>query len=313
MAAQGSGTSGVTKPDSSVRTPIKSISDVVLKLSIRSQDVFPFEKLPPEIRNQIYRLALLTVGPIAISRRVNKRKQVIRRFHHCVHSSFSVCARCSKAHYHEEDYVLGASTITLRGKQKRKTSMHTACAGALIRTNRQTSQEAASVLYGQSKFVFATAGAFEQFCRTTRRFTVYLEDVTIKDVHLPAHTDILKALANKCKLQHLNLKGSSGSYHYVDVPSLLSMIRPLITKPGTVGCVCGARPSGSCSCRTAEQLRVFTAINFSDFNWAKDGPNDVERKDIVEQAWLEWAKRQKTKQKAQKERRRLEAKNSFQR
>ncbi|KAK3660909.1 hypothetical protein LTR56_000667 [Elasticomyces elasticus] len=305
MAAQGSGTSGVTKPDSSFRTPIKSMSDVVLKLSIRSQDVFPFEKLPPEIRNQIHRLSLLTDGPIAVSRHVDITKQA-SGLSTCAHGFYHLCTSCKKP----EEHLLRASTIVLQGKQKRKAPMQTAYTGALVRTNHQFCEEAADILYGQNQFIFATPSAFDQFCDRIHRFTSSLKDVTIKDVHLPAHTDILKVLAENCKL-NLKIKGSSSRTLYVDAPSLLRMIRPLITKPGTVGCVCGARPSGSCSCRTAEQLRVFKAINFSDFNWAKDGPNDVERKDIVEQAWLAWAKSSKSKQKAQKERRLLEAK-SFQ-
>ncbi|KAK5688336.1 hypothetical protein LTS10_000314 [Elasticomyces elasticus] len=310
MAAQSSESNEVaTLAVSTVGPHRKQTSRVMVKPGIHSQDVFPFDKLPTELRVKIYRLAILAPGPIVLSRQINARKQMAKK-NECVHqhSAYGACLSCQQSLY-EEDYLLRANVTVLHGKQKRKASVQKASACAVVRATYEAHKEIASILYGHNTFVFATAGVFEQFCRMTRRCTKDLENVTIKDIHLPAHTYILKALVGNCKLRRLELRGATGQNHYVDIPSVVCMIWPLITKPGTNGCVCEALPNDSCICRTAEQQRLFGIIDFSDFNWVGGQPKGLGWKDLVEHEWLVWTKRQKSKQKAQKERKQLRAKN----
>ena len=222
---------------------------------------FRLMALPPELRNRIYREALVASGPIHITRKKNKANPGRGRIN-CIHlTGNNVCVPCHTNH-HKDDYLLEVSIAVLGGVSGRKkciVPLHAHYSSALTRATRQIKNEAHEILYAENAFEFADPASFEMFCNRIGGSGALLWNVTIHG--FDGHTDKLAALHPDCKLHELVLEGK-----YPEWPGgwpltgILRTILPLVGKRGTKGCYCEAGDEEYCTCRTAEQQRAFDVL-----------------------------------------------------
>ncbi|KAK0254318.1 hypothetical protein B0A54_04450 [Friedmanniomyces endolithicus] len=277
---------GKTKMKSEGRSPA---------LLILLKHTFPFERLPPELRNNIYRLVLVTVeGPIEITGHINVEKRGLKRQPcTCCTTIPSKCARCTRLE-ETETYKLEVKTLAIQAnKCRRKPLMKKAYGGAIISVNRQAHKEAAAILYGENAFVFGCNAVFQRFCTKIGRKIALLRNIEIQSLTLPSQCGAFSILPAECKLERIKIGPSD--VKYVDLKDIFRLVRPFITKPGTQGCRCMAPSNGRCHCRTAEQKRLFACVDISTYDnylhWDYSGGEDRTASVLLERAWNEYVSR----------------------
>ncbi|KAK0946517.1 hypothetical protein LTR29_001985 [Friedmanniomyces endolithicus] len=234
---------------------------------VQSKHAFPFDKLPPELRNKIYRLVLVTAeGPIEIIGRINvKHRDLSRQPCSCYRRTLFECSRC-KGLAETEAYDFEAKTLAIGGKKsRRKPLMKKAYGGGVLSINRQAHQEAAAILYGENVFVFSSYSVFQRFSNKIGRKIALLRDIEIMNLPPRSGADFFSTFPTDCTLQRLKIWASSALF--IGPNSVLKLLLPLIAKSGTQGCRCESMTNGTCFCRTAEQEREFACIDVSDFDW----------------------------------------------
>ncbi|KAK0278161.1 hypothetical protein LTR35_009484 [Friedmanniomyces endolithicus] len=191
---------------------------------VQSKHAFPFDKLPPELRNKIYRLVLVTAeGPIEIIGRLSAENLRVKRLK-CIcgkTKGASRCERCSLIRATTRNNTVEAKTLATREDgRSRKALMKEAYGGG--RSN----------LYGENAFAFDNHSVFKRFCYQIWSKRDLLRDITLKGLNLLAHCDAFCILPAECKLQRVKicLPSLDRNLEYV-----FELLKPLITKPGTPG------------------------------------------------------------------------------
>lgn len=117
--------------------------------NVTGRDIFPFQKLPPEIRNTVYGYALVHEVPIRVRVRTAGPK---------IAAAIQV-----KASLYTRDQ---------RGRQRENQMIWVSFAGergtGLLRTNKIISKEALPVLYGQNTFSFGSAWTLRDFMKQAK-------------------------------------------------------------------------------------------------------------------------------------------------
>ncbi|TKA77396.1 hypothetical protein B0A55_03236 [Friedmanniomyces simplex] len=276
--------------------PTKTITKVPSNAGHRhTKHTFPFEELPPELRNNIYRLVLVTAeGPIEVTGHINLEKRDIKRQPcSCRKTKPSKCLRCKELQ-ETETYKLRVKTLAIQSNMvRRKPLVKNAYGGAIVSINRQVHQEAAAILYAENSFVFGSHGAFQRFCAKIGSKVALLRDIEIKNLHPPSQYEAFSALPTECKFQRVKI--CPPGTDTIALEWVLRLLLPLVTKPGTRGCRCRALPGGTCVCRTAEQKRMFDSIDVSVYDgydhWKDDFANAKYRtaKVLLDMAWSGYA------------------------
>ncbi|EMC96179.1 hypothetical protein BAUCODRAFT_465327 [Baudoinia panamericana UAMH 10762] len=220
---------------------------------------FRFTDLPPELRNSIYRLALVADNSIEIRRRRRAKKG-------------------------QPPYWLEAKTLRMNGKQMRKPALHESNGTAVLRLSWQCNLEATAILYAENHFIFKKKTAFVHFRSQVRANSTFLESFEIRDCNQYAETSLFDAFVGFPKLRFLKLCFPRGvCYKPYAKGRLFGLIRPLLMKAQTPGCSCGAKIPWPCICRTTEQQRYWDALHFSVT--AAISPADL--KLLTKETWAE--------------------------
>ncbi|KAK3064139.1 hypothetical protein LTR53_018607, partial [Teratosphaeriaceae sp. CCFEE 6253] len=141
-------------------------------------DSFPFFDLPPELRNRIYRMVLVSKHPIQISRHRAKNDGSPHPSEHCSLGKLK-CGECRRLNSMRTFYVKG-KTLTRAGKKTRKLVLKPVASGAFIRINRQAHDEAAAILYAENAFAVSLGYAFEMFCWKIGDHGALLENIEVR-------------------------------------------------------------------------------------------------------------------------------------
>ncbi|KAK5120170.1 hypothetical protein LTR85_006651 [Meristemomyces frigidus] len=123
-----------------------------LKAADARNKTFPFEKLPPELRNMVYEKFLTRHRRITITRR--PKRHTPKAFELLSHRRWNV---------RKPTCLLGP-----RGS-------------SLLRTNRSIYMETLPMLYGANRFQFANVAALAQFMKDTGRGASHLRDISFRD------------------------------------------------------------------------------------------------------------------------------------
>ncbi|KAK0334899.1 hypothetical protein LTR48_003035 [Friedmanniomyces endolithicus] len=239
---------------------------------VQSKHAFPFDKLPPELRNKIYRLVLVTAeGPIEIIGRLSAENLRVKRLK-CIcgkTKGASRCERCSLIRATTRNNTVEAKTLATREDgRSRKALMKEAYGGALVSVNRNIHQEAAPILYGENAFAFDNHSVFKRFCYQIWSKRDLLRDITLKGLNLLAHCDAFCILPAECKLQRVKicLPTLDRNLEYV-----FELLKPLITKP-------------------AEQKSAFACIDVSVFDgcscWGFTGVEGKTASTLLDKFWI---------------------------
>ncbi|KAK3644196.1 hypothetical protein LTR56_009733 [Elasticomyces elasticus] len=135
-----------------------------------SHGLFDFDKLPNEIKNDIYERTVVAHTPIVVTRHVNRRR--------------GDCA--------------GQAIEGIGG------------GSAFYTIFRKNYQEAIGLQYWANTYVFTHPSAFVLFCEKSGKHSAYLQHVEIQNMRPWAHTKILGALASGTKLRSLKLVAAVG-------------------------------------------------------------------------------------------------------
>ncbi|KAK1070149.1 hypothetical protein LTR12_017924 [Friedmanniomyces endolithicus] len=174
---------------------------------LQSKHTFPFDKLPPELRNRIYRLVLVTAeGPIEITGHISAK---FRNLKHqpcsCDKAQSLKCSRC-KGLVGTETFKIEAKTLVIEGnKCRRKPLMKKAYGGAIVSINRQVHREGAAILCGENVFVFGSYSVFQRFYNKIGRKIALLKDIEIMNFPGRSQLDIFTTLPTECKLQRVKI------------------------------------------------------------------------------------------------------------
>lgn len=145
------------------------------------------DKLPAEIRNQIYRLCLTTKEPINV-KRVRKGRS---------NSDSRLRAQCN---FERTEYdLICTSLLQVKGKQMRRLPISRAITGCLLRVSKALHHEVAPILYRYNCFEFETPPALSKFFHAIGRHGALVADIRIKkiDWHKQAlHLTTLAQVAN---------------------------------------------------------------------------------------------------------------------
>ncbi|KAK5730610.1 hypothetical protein LTR15_000547 [Elasticomyces elasticus] len=285
MATKGCDANGVAKSQLSVSALSKRTSDIILKTCTHRKPVFPFEKLPPEIRNKVYELALLAAKPIEVVEHLNVSKEEFRRRKDCCRDGPQKCYRCKGAPTHSFE----AKISVMRGKQNRRLLAGETLSGTILCVNRQVNREATAILYAGNKFVFNGPAAFKMFwIAGLKTYRFLLRDVEVMNMRPSTHIDMF-GTGRSWNLDRLKLSGVTCG-RPVTTEHMFRLLGQLIRVPGTEGCRCSGFLVHDCRCRTAEQERLFEGIDISAFDrlytvGSKTGQVEWNAKDALDVIW----------------------------
>ncbi|KAK5131350.1 hypothetical protein LTR08_001016 [Meristemomyces frigidus] len=214
-------------------------------LTANSKDIFDFEGLPAEIRNEIYDLCLTTDSPITIFRKQKYTPKI-------------------KGKRSVTGYWLKSKIGTTVKNKQRKRPYGNLHAPVILRLNHRISAEAISFLYARNCFKFDNLKGFALFAKQIGAGVRLLTDVEMVFRSLDANDrrewGFIHPLAAASKLVRLQIQVDGGR------PRMWSdawwAISPIVR--GSTG-ICEIRFGGNttCSCVTPEeQQRRFDCIQF---------------------------------------------------
>ncbi|KAK0255702.1 hypothetical protein LTR91_023280 [Friedmanniomyces endolithicus] len=260
---------------------------------------FFFDKLPPELRNKIYRLVLVTErGQIEIAGRLNIEKRNLKR-QRCAcwytknvpayMGERSKCPRCLRLQT-TETYHLEAKTLAVQGtKSRRRPLMKNAYGGSIVRITPQAHREAAAILYGENAFVFGNNAFFQRFCTQIRRKMALLRDIEVKNLRLPSECNAFSILPKDCNFQRVKIHATATDG--MELEWMFRLLEPLFTKP-------------------AEQMRVFACIDVSQYDgyylWDFEKAEKKTASALLDRRWTVCGVRER-KSKRREERAKLKA------
>lgn len=221
---------------------------------------FDFEKLPPEIRNQIYGLTLTADATIEITRHTPKSQFADALTRTWERDSEAGIGR-PKPH----------SFLEVKMISPENPSSHNPTFGrhhtvGLLAVNKATCAEARPVLYGSNTFLFASAAAFKLFAKEFGKNCALLRDVEIKRYVLGQQNNgMLKHLQPAADFRRLHLDVRTLGYYQGEssVIRTWEAIKAFVYGPLPTRCECGD-DEGECSCAKRVSRRRSETITFSD-------------------------------------------------
>ena len=171
------------------------------------QGTFPFKELTAEIRNEIYKFALVADGPIRISRHENPTasKKKRRASHQTTGYLASYSIRPDTA------YLVRAEVHSkhLRGNTRKITKfksnygkLHSV---ALLRVSKTIYVEAMPILYGEDKFELLNPAPFAEFMMMIGERRRLLRDVKLNAMKTNINRELLFPLAAATKLRRFEV------------------------------------------------------------------------------------------------------------
>lgn len=272
-----------------------------------------FMDLPAELRNEVYRLAVVHDNPITVTRvkDVQKVDALMIKDKVLAHLGFNrstitgmdavdiqrLHAAFSQAMIMESirvdkhnksaklEYKIKLSTFTVaKEKQKRKVAVGTAINMSLLRVTQATSREVSPILLWENTFVFERPSILVEFCAAIGKKAKSLSNIVIKDASASIAGEQLRILAELQEPRSISLPANTSPADDYPVSRVLDAwlswmaIRPLVwCSAKTVGSGATEYPTVS----EEQQLKVLDAINFdvSASRVIGCGPMDEERID----------------------------------
>lgn len=216
------------------------------------------EKLPAEIRIEIYKHALITEEPFRVTRSRHENRT-------CKHY------RCCVPIAHSARFCLVITTLVIpKRRQKVRMPAGSAISAALLRASNAIQKEAISILYHENCFQFDTTRALYDFFRTLPRNAPLMASAKFNMVF--KHPEDLDVLGNIEKPKQLVispvLRDTADAFRVqqLDVERAVTALKPCIQR------MC-ARPGSSSgrqqiACRET-QLKRLEAIHFDFTNSTK--------------------------------------------
>ncbi|EMC96178.1 hypothetical protein BAUCODRAFT_465326 [Baudoinia panamericana UAMH 10762] len=228
------------------------------------RNIFPFEKLPPELRRNVYRIAFTAEGHIKIMMHFkdspfvkNKFKRWVTDAQHAKLYAPPPPRSCAEATIITKTEATSPYTSTSRADPLRQSSRlatsSTRCPAygaqhsvTLLRVSRNVLAEAAPELYGANCFTFGNPYCFAKFAVEIRDNAKFLQDITIESIN-PVHTyrTLLQPLQTTVTLRRLELvlMRPTGRY-FCRKPYASTMlwkaIKSLVYGTSKVQCPCGS-------------------------------------------------------------------------
>jgi hypothetical protein len=252
----------------------------------------PFEKLPPKLRDKVYREMLVAEVPVIIERR--RRTPSAREIERLaketgIKDRYRLRQRFPRF-FVARHFLESRVEITLPGENQPgpfKFASNNPLSRRLVSRNRY--KEAAAILYAENHFVFGSVPAMSQFCedlqvgRKLAKKAGFLRSVEIRNAELGANLFELRAAA-KCNLK-LHIIMPSGSDREWHVFYVLKMILPWIEGPAYPSCCrCINSPCTCVDDRSEERIKRFEKIRVvlhgAGFYADLDGKGLQERKSL---------------------------------
>lgn len=145
-----------------------------------SADIFPFEKLPPELRNMIHEIVLLAGKTVRVHRRISGA-----RMDHALRATTTVLRKNNR------------STITIPFLDKHGT--------AILRINKLAYREAMPILYGGRILVFNTNPSLRQFFEECPGRLQYIQHIKLSEGATTKLGKALSTLRDTSGLQRLEI------------------------------------------------------------------------------------------------------------
>lgn len=178
-----------------------------------------FDDLPGEIRNEIYKLALVNRLPIKVQRRVVPTAKPKKPF------GFST---------HPPVYKFESTTIMLVGKKKRRVPVNKVLDICLLLVGRNVNYEASQVLLGENRFVFESAATVNSFCDMLGPSKVFLRDVEIKGKEFSETNELqIRALACMANPKRIAIAAQPFCGMAFRASCTWRLIRAIVTRKGS--------------------------------------------------------------------------------
>lgn len=175
------------------------------------------DKLPAEIRNEIYKLALTAPSVILIKRHQDRPPGSTKHTF-----AMKICG----------------TFLTMKGKQKRRVSCVKGTGIGLLRASRTINTEAAPILYHNNSFQFIHRGALNIFLNRLNETTLFLSDIDIRRIDLYEYSfsaDVLTRLRISSEPRSIVLRPSCDrSNHNADycARSTWRTVKPFVKRRG---------------------------------------------------------------------------------
>ncbi|KAK4550472.1 hypothetical protein LTR36_000051 [Oleoguttula mirabilis] len=163
------------------------------KTAPAKKKAFPFDKMLAELRNKVYANLLTSDTPISIGRRQQPKRHIV------VNGSFV-------KHPADTTPPLRSNVIDHNGR-----SFFNKHGASILRVNKQTYQQAVTILYGSNTFVFIKQSALPQFVQGAGPGRGHLRHIVIADWNYRSNNAPMKSLADATRLQCLEIQRTS--YH----------------------------------------------------------------------------------------------------
>jgi hypothetical protein len=244
-----------------------------LTTSMASKDIFPFEKLAPELRNEIYELLLVAEHPIIISRKVNENA-LDEDDRHLAHGNFH--QKLSKARNIENAYVFTGKTKAQLSSQAKLIHYpfgqlhHT----TILHLNKAISGEAKGVLYGCNKFIFDNPTLFQGFIKRIASGKAAMSDITI---HHVGNLKPIPEFKHIPSLRRLTLRPTMSRGHlWMLEKSLTELVVRWVVR-GKTASLCERDHGDSCICSstlTLESLSKLINVEVRNFTVLEIPPTE---------------------------------------
>ncbi|KAK3653542.1 hypothetical protein LTR22_011216 [Elasticomyces elasticus] len=237
-----------------------------------SHGLFDFDKLPNEIKNDIYERTVVAHTPIVVTRHVNRRR-VKAKGH-----DFKYCG-------HTDQQDIYFFTIDCKQGDCAGQAIEGIGGGSAFYTIfRKNYQEAIGLQYWANTYVFTHPSAFVLFCEKSGKHSAYLQHVEIQNMRPWAHTKILGALASGTKLRSLKLVAAVGYVWSGD--EILKLVEPLSHSLAPAGHHSSCEPGKyTCDCMVKQQRRVLDMIDVVALGGPDPYGNMVVAKTALNDSW----------------------------
>ncbi|KAK5172624.1 uncharacterized protein LTR77_002744 [Saxophila tyrrhenica] len=227
------------------------------------RDIFPLMKLPPELREHIYKFALVTGPQIDVTRRIDKAatEKALK-----AHERKLGLGLVTKHQRPTQSYNISAKTFDSKLEKKNRYAPH-GLTVAVLRISKQVYAEAHPVLYGCNRFRFPNSTMLAYFLARSEPGVQLIEDVEIGDIVAYSTSFTTHMLSGATRLRRLSLTGNLDCMGGINTPSFVSnLLRCLILPIHHCSPTCSYLDSYPCICATAEERqRVVGMVSF-DFN-----------------------------------------------
>ena len=218
---------------------------------------FGFDSLPPEIRNEVYRLCPTIPGSsLELTYRSGDTewtKGILRAW---MEDADRDIMRSKPTPYLELVVRAADGTRASKWLKGRHITL------ALLSVSQKTHAETIPILYGYNKFVFKSTPAFEYFSRVCTRGVVLLRDISILAFQSHSYRSPLECLRNAKNVQRLHLVLHTLSKNW-DHQSLArehwAALREFVLCPTVFECKCESEDN-HCPCELKARRQRFGAV-----------------------------------------------------